>query len=323
MKQFTSIHDVPDVNALIQKGLDIRRAGQTQKKPGVGKNMVLLFFNPSLRTRLSTQLAAQNIGMSVISMNVDEGWKLEFEDGVIMNSDKAEHVKEAAAVVSEYADIIGIRTFPGLKDRDKDYSEDVLNQFIRYATVPIINMESATRHPLQSLADAMTIEEFKPRNRPKVVLTWAPHVRTLPQAVPNSFLEWMKTRDVELVMTHPEGYELAQEFANGVKLEYNQKKAFEGADFIYAKNWSSYQQYGQILNTDPAWMVTPKKMALTNNGRFMHCLPVRRNVVVADAVIDDPRSLHLVQVKNREYAAQAVIEEILGGFDMGNLLTIA
>lgn len=311
MKSFTSIHDVPDVDALIKRGLNIRNSRQTQSKPGLGKNMVLLFFNPSLRTRLSTQIAAQNLGMSVISMNVDEGWKIEFEDGAIMNGDKAEHVREAAAVVSEYADIIGIRTFPTLKDREKDYGEEVLNQFRRFATVPIVNMESAIRHPLQSLADAMTIEEFRIVARPKVVLTWAPHPKALPQAVPNSFLEWMKTRDVELVLTHPEGYELAPEFADGVTLEYNQKKAFEGADFIYTKNWSSYTNYGQILTNDPEWMVTTDKMALTNNGRFMHCLPVRRNVVVADAVIDDPRSLHLVQVKNREYAAQAVIAELL------------
>jgi N-succinyl-L-ornithine transcarbamylase len=250
-------------------------------------------------------------------MNVDEGWKLEFEDGVIMAGDKAEHVKEAAAVVSEYADIIGIRTFPGLKDRAKDYSEEVLQQFVRYATVPVVNMESAIRHPLQSLADAMTIEEFKPHRRPKVVLSWAPHPRALPQAVPNSFLEWMKTRDVELVLTHPKGYELAPEFAGDVTLEYDQKKAFDGADFIYAKNWSSFYHYGQILSTDPDWMITPDKMALTNNGRFMHCLPVRRNVVVADAVMDDSHSLHLVQVKNREFAVQAVLEEILEAVGKG------
>jgi N-succinyl-L-ornithine transcarbamylase len=314
MNSFTSIHDVASVDDLIAEALAIKRGVSKPTAKGHGKTIVLLFFNPSLRTRLSTQVAAQNLGMFVISMNLDEGWKLEFEDGLVMNGDKAEHVKEAAAVVSQYADIIAIRTFPTLKDRQKDYSEQVLNQFKKYATVPIINMESATRHPLQSLTDAITIEEFRKTERPKVVLSWAPHPRALPQAVPNSFLEWMKTRNVDLVVTHPKGYELAPEFSAGVHYEPNQLKAFDGADFIYAKNWSSYELYGQILNSDAAWMITPEKMALTNHGRFMHCLPVRRNIIVADAVLDDPHSLHLAQAKNREYAAQAVLEKMLGSF---------
>ena len=318
MKHFTSIHDVPNVEALIQKALSIKQASSTAfpiinpKSQIVNpKTLVLLFFNPSLRTRLSTEKAAQNLGMNVITMNADAGWKIEFEDGVVMDGDKAEHVKEAAGVISQYADVIGIRTFPTLTDRERDYSEFVLRQFQKYATVPVLSLESATLHPLQSLTDAMTIEEFKPSSRPKVVLTWAPHVRALPQAVANSFVEWMKTRDVEFVVTHPQGAELARQFIDNVEVEYDQHKAFEGADFIYAKNWSSYMNYGQIISPKENWTVTAEKMALTNHARFMHCLPVRRNVVVDDAVLDDPRCLIFEQAKNREFAAQAVLEELM------------
>ncbi len=311
IKHFTSITDAPNPNALIQRALEIKRAVRRPPSAVHRKTLVLLFFNPSLRTRLSTEKAAQNLGMNVITMNADAGWKIELEDGTVMDGDKAEHVREAAGVISQYADVIGIRSFPTLKDRDWDYAEVVLNQFKKYASVPIISLESATVHPLQSLADAVTIEEFKTKPRPKVVLTWAPHVRALPQAVPNSFVEWMKTRDVELVVTHPPGAELAQQFVENVRVEYDQQGAFEGADFIYAKNWSSYTDYGQIISPKENWMVTPEKMALTDNARFMHCLPVRRNVVVADAVLDDPRCLIFEQAKNREVAAQAVLEEIM------------
>ena len=311
MQHFTSIKDVPNPDALIQRALEIKRGNiPISQSPNIKKTLVLLFFNPSLRTRLSTEKAAQNLGMNVIAMNADAGWKIEFEDGTVMDGDKAEHVREAAGVISQYADVIGIRSFPTLKDRDWDYAEVVLNQFKKYATVPVISLESATLHPLQSLADAVTIEEFKPKAHPKVVLTWAPHVRALPQALPNSFVEWMKTRDVELIVTHPPGAELAHQFVDNVQVEYNQQRAFEGADFVYAKNWSSYTDYGQIISPKENWMVTTEKMALTNDARFMHCLPVRRNVVVEDAVLDDPRCLIFEQAKNREYAAQAVLEEI-------------
>ena len=314
MKNFISAKDATDLAGLVQLARDIKADPFKYRDAGKDKTMVLLFFNPSLRTRLSTEKAALNLGMQVISMNADQGWTLEFEEGAIMNAGSAEHVKEAAAVVSQYADIIGIRTFPGLKDREKDYSEQVIEAFKRYASVPIISLESATRHPLQSLADVITIEEFKKKDRPKVVLSWAPHVRALPQAVPNSFVEWMKIANVDLVVTNPEGYELADEFMEGVQLEYDQQKAFEGADFVYAKNWSSYREYGQILNQDPAWTITQDKLVnWANDARFMHCLPVRRNVVVEDAVLDGPNSIVISQANNRTWAAQAVVKKVLEG----------
>lgn len=314
MKNFTSTKDIHDLNELVQLAREIKADPFKYRDAGQDKTMVLLFFNPSLRTRLSTEKAALNLGMQVISMNADQGWTLEFEDGAIMNAGSAEHVKEAAAVVSQYADIIGIRTFPGLKDREKDYSEQVMEAFKRYASVPIISLESATRHPLQSLADVVTIEEFKKKDRPKVVLSWAPHVRALPQAVPNSFVEWMKIANVDLVVTNPHGYDLADEFMDGVHLEHDQKKAFEGADFVYAKNWSSYREYGQILNQDPAWMITQDKLVnWANNAHFMHCLPVRRNVVVEDAVLDGPNSIVISEANNRTWAAQAVVKKVLEG----------
>lgn len=311
MKNFESVADVAQLSALIQKGIDLKAEPLQAESLGKGKTMVLLFFNPSLRTRLSTQKAGINLGMSVINMNAGQGWQLEFEDGKLMNMDKAEHIREAAAVVSQYADIIGIRTFPSLTDRDKDYSDFILHQFMRYATVPIISLESAIRHPLQSLADLITIEEHKKAARPKVVLSWAPHPRALPQAVSNSFLEWVNRTDAELVITHPEGYELAPQFTHGIPITHDQRAAFEGADFIYTKNWSSFHQYGKILSQDESWMITPEKMALTNQGKFMHCLPVRRNVVVADGVLNSEASLVIEQANNRTYAAQAVLHEIL------------
>ena len=312
MKQFTSVHDVPDPEALVKEALALKQAPRgSLRQSGNDATIALLFFNPSLRTRLSTQKAAIELGLSVMDYNAGQGWQLEFEDGAVMNMDKAEHIREAAAVISQYADIIGIRTFPGLKDREQDYSDYILRQFQRYARVPVVSLESAIRHPLQSLADWVTIEEYRPAHRTKEVLSWAPHPRALAQAVANSFLEWMKLADVELVLTHPPGYELAEEFTRGVSVTHDQNETFEGADFIYAKNWSSYQDYGRILSQDAAWMITPEKMALTNNGKFMHCLPVRRNVVVADAVLDGPNSLVIEQANNRTYAAMAVLKSIL------------
>ncbi|MEZ5042345.1 MAG: N-acetylornithine carbamoyltransferase [Saprospiraceae bacterium] len=311
MQQFESVADVQDLSGLIRKGLALKANPLQYETLGKGKTLVLLFFNPSLRTRLSTEKAGLNLGMSVINMNAGEGWQLEFEDGAVMNLDKAEHIREAAAVVSQYADIIGIRTFPSLTDKERDYSDFVLHQFMRFASVPIISLESAIRHPLQSLADLITIEEHKTKARPKVVLSWAPHPRALPQAVSNSFIEWVRQTEAELVITHPPGYELAPRFSEGVTLEYNQRKAFEGADFVYAKNWSSFEKYGQILSTDSSWMITPEKMALTDQGKFMHCLPVRRNVVVADGVLDSEASLVIQQANNRTFAAQAVLHQLL------------
>jgi N-succinyl-L-ornithine transcarbamylase len=314
MKHFLSIDDVTDLNQLISSGISAKLNPFGDSELGKNKTIGLLFFNSSLRTRISTQKAAQNLGLNVITMNVgQDGWGLEMEEGVIMNSDKAEHVKEAAAVIGSYCDIIGIRSFAGLQDREKDYAEIVFQQFKKYAQVPIINLESATRHPMQSLADCITIEEFKLKQRPKVVLTWLPHFKALPQAVANSFCEWMNPMDVELVITHPEGYDLAPQFVGKGQVIYDQDKALEGADFVYGKNWSSYSQYGQVLTSDPSWMITEDKMALTDNGKFMHCLPVRRNMKVADEVLDGPRSLVIEQAANREWSAQAALREVLLG----------
>jgi N-succinyl-L-ornithine transcarbamylase len=314
MKHFLSISDVTDLNQLISSGIAAKRHPFGDSELGKNKTIGLLFFNSSLRTRISTQKAAQNLGLNVITMNVgQDGWGLEMEEGVIMNGDKAEHVKEAAAVIGSYCDIIGIRSFAGLQDREKDYAEIIFQQFKKYAQVPIINLESATRHPLQSLADCITIEEFKLKQRPKVVLTWLPHFKALPQAVANSFCEWMNPMDVELVITHPEGYDLAPEFVGKGQVIYDQDKALEGADFVYGKNWSSYSNYGQVLTSDPSWMITEAKMSLTDNGKFMHCLPVRRNMKVADEVLDGPRSLVIEQAANREWSAQAALREVLLG----------
>lgn len=312
MNQFLTINDVPDVPALVREGLEIKRTPFAWNTLGQNRTLGLIFMNPSLRTRLSTQKAAMNLGMNVMVMNMmQDGWNLELQDGTVMNGDAQEHVKEAARVVSQYCDIIGLRSFASLVSRDRDYNEEVLMKFAHEATVPLLNMESATVHPMQSLADAMTIEEHRRTERPRVVLTWAPHPRVLPQAVPNSFAQWMNRVDVELVITHPNGYELDPAFAGDARVEYDQNKALEGADFVYAKNWSSTSPYGQILNNDPEWTITPEKMESTNNGRFMHCLPVRRNVIVTDGVLDSPTSLVIEEAKNREYAAQAVLKRIL------------
>lgn len=314
MKQFLSFNDVNNLKALVDRALQMKSSPFKYQELGKNKTMVLLFLNPSLRTRLSTQKAALNLGMNCMVLNVgQDGWNLEYEDHIIMNGDKAEHIKEAAAVISSYADVIGIRTFAGLTDREKDYTEFVLSQFNRYTTVPLVNLESATVHPLQSLADVMTIEEFKKKQRPKVVLSWAPHPKALPQAVANSFVQWMQYAEVELVVTHPKGYELAPEFIQNTRIEYNQNKAFEQADFVYAKNWSAYQTYGQVLSQDMDWTISMDKMKLTNDAYFMHCLPVRRNVVVREEVLDSPYSIVQQQAANREWAAQAVLHEILSG----------
>jgi N-succinyl-L-ornithine transcarbamylase len=311
MKNFTSVNDVDDIAALVQSGLELKSNPLAHHQLGQGKTLVMLFFNPSLRTRLSTEKAALNLGMSVMSMNAAQGWKLEFEDGAVMNMDRAEHIKEAAAVISQYADIIGIRTFPSLTDKEKDYQDFILKKFIQHARVPVISLESAILHPLQSLADWITIEENKPKDRPKVVLSWAPHPRALPQAVSNSFLEWMHRADVDLSIVHPKGYELDERFVKDIPVFYDQRKAFAGADFVYTKNWSPLSPYGKVVNEDQDWMISGEKMALTNNGKFMHCLPVRRNVVVGDEVLDSPNSLVIEQANNRTYAAQTVIKKIL------------
>jgi N-succinyl-L-ornithine transcarbamylase len=312
MKHFISLDDVADVNELVKEGLHQKQNPFAEQHLGKNKTIGLLFFNPSLRTRLSTQKAAQNLGMNVMVMNVgQDSWQLEMQDGVLMDGNKAEHVKEAAAVIGQYCDIVAVRSFAELKDRDADYQEIVMNKFRQYAGRPIVNLESAIRHPCQSLADLITIEELRTKTRPKVVLTWAPHFKALPQAVANSFAEWVNRTDYEFVITHPTGYELAPEFIGKATVTHNQREAFEGADFIYTKNWSSYNQYGQVLNQDPDWKITMEKMALTNNARFMHCLPVRRNLKVDDAVLDSPHSVVIQQAGNREWSVQAVLKKIL------------
>lgn len=317
MKHYMSITDLPSIKGAVNEAIELKKNPLAFQELGKNKTIGMLFFNNSLRTRLSTQKAAMNLGMNVIVMNFGaEGWQLEFEDGTVMNEGKSEHIKEAAAVISQYCDIIAIRAFASLTDKVKDEEEEVLQSFIKYATVPIVNMESATGHPMQALADAITIEENKPaKEKLKVVLTWAPHPRALPHAVGNAFAEMAIHHEdnFEFVITHPEGYELSPEKTKGAIIEYNQEKAFEGADFIYAKNWSSYKEYGKVVNQDSNWMVTEEKMALTNNAKFMHCLPVRRNVIVSDAVIDSENSVVIEQANNRTYSAQIVLKKILEG----------
>lgn len=279
---------------------------------GRRKTLVLLFFNSSLRTRLSTQKAAQHLGMNVMVMNFDkEAWKIEFEDGTKMNAQNSEHIKEAARVISQFCDVIAVRAFPTLTDKKKDESEWVLSNFRKYALVPVINMESATAHPLQALADAITIDEHKKNSCPKVVLSWAPHPKALPHAVANSFIQMMQQMQVDFIITHPKGYELNSDIVGDNKVTYHQEEAFENADFIYAKNWSSYTHYGQILYQDKNWMITEQKMKFTNKAQFMHCLPVRRNVVVEDVVLDSPNSLVIKQAENRIYSAQIVLRDLL------------
>lgn len=313
MKHFLSVNNIQDINSLVQKSLAYKKDPFADKELGANKTLGMIFLNPSMRTRISTQRAAVNLGMEVIVFNLDkDGWQLEFEDGVVMNGTKAEHVKEAAGVMGQYFDIIGIRTFPGLVNKVEDYSEHFINQFVKYAKVPIVSLESATLHPLQSLADAVTIKELKSTSKPKVVLTWAPHIKALPQAVPNSFAQWMSHwEDVEFIITHPKGYELDKKFTGDAPIEYNQQKALTDADFVYVKNWSSYEEYGLVLNSSPSWMMTNEKLKVTNNAKVMHCLPVRRNLVIADEVLDGENSVVVEQAGNRVWAAQAVLAEIL------------
>ena len=312
MKHFLGINDVPNLSDLLEEAKEVKANPFAWKTLGKNKSACLLFLNPSLRTRLSSQRAAANLGLEAVVLDVNTGsWKLEFGDGVIMNGDSGEHIKEAAAVIGSYFDVIAIRAFAELKDQDEDYSEKVLSAFVKYCGVPVVNMESSTGHPLQAFADLITIEARKKITRPKVVLTWAPHPRLLPQAVANSFVEWMSVVDVDLTVTHPKGYELAPIFMGDLKPEFDQARAFEGADFIYAKNWSSFTEYGKILSNDPGWMVSKEKMDLTNNAKFMHCLPVRRNQVVEDAVLDSPNSLVIEEAANRIVSMQTVLKKIL------------
>lgn len=309
---YTTIQNIDSLSKWVKQALKIKKKPLKNKKLGKDKTLGMLFFNSSLRTRLSTQKAALNLGMNVMIMNfTNEGWTLEFEDGAIMNSGASEHIKEAAEVVSQYCYIIAVRAFAGLIDKEKDNAETVLSGFIKHATVPIINMESATAHPLQALADAITMAEYKTKHKPKVVLSWAPHPKALPQAVANSFLEMMQLQDADFILTHPAGYELNPDITKGVTVEYDQNKAFENADFIYAKNWSSYKDYGQVTNSDTSWTITAEKMKRTNNAKFMHCLPVRRNVIVTDEVLDSENSIVIEQANNRTFAAQLVLQKIL------------
>lgn len=315
MKNFISVHDVTDINALVKKALAYKADPFKDRLLGADKRVGLLFLNPSLRTRLSTQVAAKNLGMEAIVFNVDkEGWALEFEEGAIMSGNTVEHVKDAAPILGQYFDILCIRTFPSLNNREDDYSEMYIHQFIKYAGVPVISLESATLHPLQSLTDIITIQEnWKNINRkPKIVLTWAPHIKPLPQCVANSFAQWMNAwGEAEFVITHPVDYELAETFTKGATITHDQDAALENADFVYVKNWSTYTDYGKVYENDPSWMLTEEKMTRTNQAKVMHCLPVRRNVELSDEILDGPHSLVSKEAGNRVWAAQAVLSEIL------------
>ena len=326
MKQFISVKDVTDINAIVQKALAYKASPLLDKHLGVGKRIGLLFLNPSLRTRLSTQVAAQNLGMEAIVFNVDkEGWALEFTEGAIMNGTTVEHIKDAAPVLGNYFDILCIRTFPGLLSQSDDYSEKIINQFIQYAGIPVVSLESATLHPLQSLTDIITIQESMASDsafnnkKPKVVLTWAPHIKSIPQCVSNSFSEWMNAwGEADFVITHPEGYDLATQFTKGATITHDQAAALKDADFVYVKNWSAYNDYGKVLCTDANWMLTNQKLATTNQAKVMHCLPVRRNVELSDEILDGSNSLVTKEASNRVWAAQAVLAEILKTY--GNLI---
>ncbi len=312
MKKYTSVDDINNLDELLQLAKEIKANPLENQQLGKDKTLGLLFFNPSLRTRLSTQKAAQNLGLNCIVMNLNtEGWTLEFEDGVIMDGSPSEHVKEAAQVISQYCDIIGIRSFPTLTDKEKDEAETVISSFVKYASVPVISLEGATEHPLQALADALTIEEYRISSRPKVVLSWAPHPKALPQSVPNSFVKMIKKMDVDFVITHPEGYELNPKVTDGAKIEYDQEEAFKNADFIYAKNWSSYKEYGKITNKDSSWTIGKRQMNLTNNAKFMHCLPVRRNMIVTDEILDSDASIVIPEANNRTFSAQVILTKML------------
>lgn len=314
MRIFTKMSDIGSVAKALDLAWDVKINPLKDKELGRDKTLLMIFFNSSLRTRLSTQKAAMNLGMNVIVLDINQGaWKLESELGVVMDGDKPEHILEAIPVMASYCDIIGVRSFANLQSREQDYSEEIINQFIRLSGKPVFSMESATRHPLQSFADVITIEEYKRVQRPKVVLAWAPHPRALPQAVANSFAEWINSTDYDFVITHPPGYELSDEFTANARIEYDWRKAYEGAHFVYAKNWSAYagNNYGKILHMDRSWTVDSEKMALTDGAFFMHCLPVRRNMIVTDDVIDSKSSIVVHQASNRVVSAQAVIREML------------
>ena len=319
MKSFFHVSDIGDLAAALQEAKQVKANPFAWKALGQDKTIILIFFNSSLRTRLSSQKAALNLGMNPIVLNVGaDSWKLETQMGVVMDGDKSEHLKEAIPVIGSYCDIIGVRSFAGLSDREFDYAETILSQFIEYSGKPVISLESATVHPCQAFADLITIEEYKTKARPKVVMTWAPHPKALPQAVPNSFAEWMNAADVDFVVTHPEGYELDPRFVGNAKVEYDQMKALEEADFVYAKNWScpgvtNPADYGKILSKDMGWVVDERHMAVTNNAYFMHCLPVRRNMIVSDGVIDSPRSIVIPEAANRVVSAQVVMKRMLEG----------
>lgn len=314
MKVFQHVSDIGDLRAAVAEALEVKRNRFAYKSLGENKTLLMVFFNSSLRTRLSTQKAAMNLGMNVIVLDVNQGaWKLETERGVVMDGDKSEHLLEAIPVMGSYCDVIGVRSFAQFQNKRADYEERIFNQFVKYSGRPVFAMETATVHPLQAFADLITIEEFKEVKRPKVVLTWAPHPKALPQAVPNSFAEWMCATDYDFVIAHPEGYELDEQFTQGATITHNQDEALRDADFVYAKNWSCYRDpnYGKILSKDMNWTITAKKMALTRNGRFMHCLPVRRNMIVSDEVIESERSIVIPEAANREISCQVVLKRIL------------
>lgn len=308
MKKYTSIHDIKNLNEAIESAKQLKQKPFQYEALGRHKTLVMLFFNSSLRTRLSTEKAAKNLGMDVMVLNVNDAWQLEFEDGMVMDTKTSEHVKDAAEVISQYADVIAVRAFPGLKNKQEDEAELVLKSFVKYSTVPVINMESSTAHPLQALTDAITISEFKEKVKPKVVLSWAPHPKALPQAVPNSFVQMMQLMQADFRITHPEGYELNPKITKNTPIYYDQEEAVKDAEFVYVKNWSSYKDYGKILSQDKNWMMTRGKLDKT---KFMHCLPVRRNVVAEDAVLDSENSLIIPQAHNRTFAAQWVLKQIL------------
>ncbi len=316
MKKFFSVKDVSSVADVVQEALNLKAAPHDNQDLGQHKTLGLVFLNPSLRTRLSTQKAAMNLGMNVMVMNMDkDGWALETQDGVVMNGTTVEHIREAAAVMGEYCDILGLRSFPKLKDREEDYSEDLFNKFIKYCGVPVVSLESATRHPLQSLTDMITITEYKKTEKPKVVLAWAPHVKALPQAVPNSFAEWMcKAQEeglVDFTIAQPMGYELSEEFTAGATVSNDLEESLKNADFVYVKNWSSYQEYGEVYGVDKDWMMDNKKLKLTNDAKIMHCLPVRRDLELSSEILDGPNSLVIKEASNRVWAAQVVLKRML------------
>ena len=312
MKSFFHVQDIGDLGKALEEAKQVKATPYAWQHLGKNKTIILVFFNNSLRTRLSSQKAALNLGLDPIVLNVNgDSWKLETRMGVVMDGDKAEHLKEAIPVIGSYCDLIGVRSFAGLTDKEFDYNETILKQFIEYSGKPVISLESATVHPCQAFADLFTIEEYKTKKRPKVVMTWAPHPRALPQAVPNSFAEWMNAADVDFVIAQPEGYELDPQFVGNARVVYDQMEAFEGADFVYAKNWSAMNPYGQVINKDMSWTVGARQMAVTNNAHFLHCLPVRRNMIVTDEVIDSPRSLVIPEAANRVVSAQVVMKRML------------